>query len=110
MWGHTGVKGAPLFEAKKSGERCAGNASSPKCAVDPVADLAFAAAQKTRDMPRYLPISYDSLCQSGLIGQDLCPMRVKLRPFARTEYNHRHGHWISLVFKKEGQIARFDIA
>ena len=37
-------------------------------------------------------------------------MLVELSPFARTEDNQRYRHWISLVFKKEGQIARFDIA
>ena len=37
-------------------------------------------------------------------------MRIELSPFARTKYNQRHGHGISLMFKKEGQVARFDIA
>ena len=65
MFGHTGEEWPPLFQAKKRGERFAGNASSPKCAVDPIADLALPVAQKTRDASRYLPIGYDSLCQSG---------------------------------------------
>ena len=110
MSGHTGAERPPLFQAKKRGERFAGNASSPKCAVEPIADLAFPVAQKTSDVPRYLPIGDDSLCQSGLIRQDLCPMLVELSPFARTEYNHRDGHGISLVFKKERQVGRCDIA
>ena len=37
-------------------------------------------------------------------------MLVELTPFARTEYNQRHGDRIALVFKKEGQVSRFDVA
>lgn len=37
-------------------------------------------------------------------------MLFELLSFPRTEHNHRHGHGISLMFKKEGQVAGFDIA
>ena len=108
--GDTGAEWPPLFQANKRRERFAGNASSPKGAVDPIADLAVPVAQKTGDVPGYLPIGYDRLCQSGLIRQDFCPMLVEFTPFARTEYNQRHRDGISLVFKEEGQVARLDIA
>ena len=42
--GYTGAEWPPLFQAKKRRERFAGNASSPKCAVDPIADLALPVA------------------------------------------------------------------
>src|SRR5205085_10199144 len=100
----------PLFQAKKRRECFAGNTSSPQGAVDPIADLALSVADKTGDVSRYLPIGYDRLCHRGLVRQDLCPMLVELPALARTEYNHRDGHSISLMFKKEGQVGRFDIA
>lgn len=110
MFGHPGIERPPLFEAKKRRERFAGNASPPEGAVDPIADLALSVEEKTGDVSCDLPIRYDCFCHIVLIRQDLCPMRVELFPLAGTEYNHRHRHGISLVFKKQGQIARFDIA
>jgi hypothetical protein len=110
VWGHAGAEWPPLFQAKKRRERFAGNASPPKRPIEPIADLALPVAQETSDVPSYLAISDDRLCQSGFIRQDLCPMLVELIPLARTEYNERHCHGISLMFKEEGQVARFDIA
>ena len=106
----TGDQWPSLFEAKKGSERFAGNASSPKGAVEPIADLAFPVAEKTGDVSRDLPVGYDGLSQTALIRQDLGPMRVELGPVAGTEYDHRDRDGISLVFKKDGQVARFDIA
>lgn len=110
MWGHTGAEWAPLLQAKKCRERFAGNASAPEGAVDPIADLALTIAQKTGDVSGYLTISDDGLCQSGFIRQNFCPVLVELIPFARTKHHQRHGDGISLVFKKEGQVGRFDVA
>ena len=110
MAGDTGAEGPPLFQVKKSRERLAGDSSPPQGAVDPIADLALPVAQETGDVSGYLPIGYDGLCQRSLIRQDLCPMLVELRTFARTEDDQRHGYRISLVFKKEGQVGRFDVA
>ena len=104
--GYTGVEWPPLFQAEKRSERFAGNATPPKCAVDPVADLAFPISPKTADVPRDLAIDYDCLFQTGVVRQDLYPVLVEFRFVARTEYDHRDGHGISLMFEKDGQVVR----
>jgi hypothetical protein len=37
-------------------------------------------------------------------------MLIELSAIARTECHHRHGDRISLVFKEQRQVVRFDIA
>ena len=110
MGGHTGVEWPALFQAEKLSERFAGNATPPKFAVDPLADLAFPISPKTADVPRDLAIGYDCLFQAGVVCQDLCPVLVEFSFIARTEYDHRDRHGISLMFEKDGQIVRFDVA
>src|SRR5262245_16749744 len=101
MRSYAGVERATLFNAKKRRERLAHNAATPKCAVDPVTDLAFPVAPETTNVSGDLAIGYDCLFQAGVVGQDFGPMLVELRFVARTEDYQRHGHGISLVFEKD---------
>ena len=76
---YAGIERPALFQAKEGGKRLAHNAAPPKCAVDPVADLAFPVPPKTTDVSGYLAVSYDCLFQTGVVRQDLGPMLVEFR-------------------------------
>src|SRR4051812_4397229 len=75
--GHAGVERPLLFQAEKGSERLAHNATSPKCAVDPVADLALPVSPEAADVSGYLAIGYDCFFQAGVVHQDLGPMLVE---------------------------------
>ena len=110
MFRHTGVKRSRLFQAQESGESLGRDATAPKGAVDPVADLAFSVRRPAADVPGDLVACENRLCQILLVGQKFRLMLMESFPLARIKRDHCHGHGVPLVFKEERQVARFDIA
>ena len=108
--GHTGVEWPLLFQAEEGRESPGHNATPPKCAPDPVADLAFPVTPLTADVSGYLAIGHDGLFQAGVVREDLCQCSSNSALSRERNTTIRHRHGISLMFEKDGNIARFDVA
>src|SRR5687768_17964360 len=96
----TGVKRPGLFQPKESRERFGADAAAPESAIDPVPDLAFPFGGPAPNVPDDLIIDQDRLFQLRTVGQELLPVLGELGRIARTECNHRHRHWILLMFEE----------